>query len=217
MIRINFLGWNIHLVIPQPIPISCIALIWLWQILRTPDNKYDVSILLDTLQKSLEIETTNDLGSWWEHVCRIEIIPDSVDFPNGKPMVFWVAYKGFFIIVISYGLFHLWWLAIGNLNLGKLHEGLTDNLDAEVTIICYIMTDMSMPEVAGGSPRSCRTTPKESLLVLVQLHCDLTHRHLIEIRALKKSINAVNTTHHVSSLFFKVNSLRVHFSSIKNG
>jgi hypothetical protein len=69
MIRFNFLGWNIHLVIPQTIPIARIALIWLWQILRASDNKYDVSVLFDTLQKSLEIETSDDLGSWWEHVC----------------------------------------------------------------------------------------------------------------------------------------------------
>lgn len=134
---------------------SGIVLIWLWQIFRRPDNKNDVPILLDTLQKSLEIETTNNLWTWWEHISRIEIIPDSVDFPNGKPMVFRVAYKRFFIIVIPYGLFKFGVLAIGDLNFGELHEGLADNLDAEVTIVCYIVTDMSMPQIPSGSPCSC--------------------------------------------------------------
>jgi len=52
---------------------------------------------------------------------------------------------------------------------------------------------------------------QQLLLFLIQLNGYLTHIYFIEIGPLKESINTMNPTHHVATLFFKVNVFLLHF------
>ena len=102
VICIYLFGGDVHLVVSQII--TCV-LVRLWQILArfAPNHEDCVTVLLHAFQEGREIEIRDDLRARWNHVGRVQVIPHTMYFPDGEPMVDRMADESLLVIEISNG------------------------------------------------------------------------------------------------------------------
>ena len=120
---------------------------------------------------------------------------------NESLFILWVASQRFFDLLV---------LNIFTVYLSKLLQSSVDYLDTEISIVGHVMACKPFPQISH-SPRSLvpfGSAAHQLGLLLVQFDCDLSHSDFVKVRALQQRIDAMNTTHHISSLLLEVDILR---------
>ena len=178
---------------------------------RESNHKNGKSWILDAVQESPEVEVSNHLrtrATWWHPIGRIQIIPNPMNFSNTQPMVLRVADICFFISVVFNCFGNIFLQNRNTLDFTMLFERSLDNLNTKVTIICHITTRQSFSKILLIHLRSrfgsSASSSQEFLFFFVKRKSDLRHLELIKQWSLHQSIESVYSTHHISSLFFKV-------------
>ena len=150
----------------------------------------------DGSQECIELEITDVLGARRHDIRRVQIVEDVCHFADSNPMVSFMSDEALFLSHVR--------LADGLRPNGRsgdvleLLQGLRENLDRIVAIVCHIR---------GLCKEGGALAGEKLPFLLVKLLGQLTERNLVVDRPLQECIDAVKAAKHVLPLLFEIDYL----------